>query len=313
MFILHGPTYRYSGEILLSPEIIYVQDHHHDPDHGYAVEALLANSQCDPARHLMVFDHVNIQDHFVNVPTVCLPLLLAAECHEFNQQGIVPDWRSRTHAFNFAINKPRPNRQILLDMVDELSLRDYRHSLCWQSGYGSIAPTHYRLGPERTLEQGILNGSIPNSQTYADLLKSRVFEPTSISLITEPAFYERETIITEKTLMAIWAGTIPIWVGGWRCADFMRASGFDVFDDMVDHGYQSLPGARDRCQRAVLDNQHLLRSITDLSCWHDRLEHNLGLLKQNVFWHQIQQTLERYPMLTDIVRTFRGGMFSDWM
>lgn len=307
MLTIHGPTYRYSGERLRQPEMIYVQDHHYDDQTGYALQHLLDHSLCAADQHLLIFDHVNLQQEFDQYPHVCMPLLLAAETQEFIDQDIGIHWHRRSHAFNFMINKPRPNRMILLDMITDLGLINYQHSLCWKGGYRAIAATDFRLGSESEMERGLRNGSYRNAETYDRLLKSQVFEPTAVSLITEPAFHERETIITEKTLMAIWAGTVPIWVGGWRCADFMRASGFDVFDDIVDHGYQSLGDPAQRCQCAISHNIQLLQSPLDLEPLQARLRHNLDLLLSNVFLQQIREITARRPKLDALARSFRGG------
>lgn len=306
MRLLDGPRYKYQGERLTTPEIIVIQDHHYD-DGGYALQQLLDNSQCPADQHVLVFDHVLRQDEFARYHCVCLPLLLAAECKEFNQQRIKIDWTNRRHAFNFMINKPRPHRLLLLDMVHSLGLSDYRHSLCWSHDHKSIPRTDYKFGDERTLEQGILNGSHANACTYDSLLKRTVFEPTCVSLITEPAFHERETIITEKTLMAIWAGTLPIWVGGWRCAETMRDMGFDVFEDVIDHGYQALLDPVERCRQAVLLNIHLLERPIDLVPLISRLRHNLELLRQNVFLRQVDHLLSSYHQLGCLRDQFRNG------
>jgi len=283
MLKIHGPTYRYRGEILTDPTVIMVQDHHYDPQHGDHLRLLLDNSQCPPNQHLLVFDHVLRQDEYSNHPHICLPLLMAAECAEFNQNSIEPHWHHRQYAFNFMINKPRPHREILLNLVHDLPLDNYKHSLCWSGGYKSIPATDYRFGDEIVLDKGLLNGSYPNAITYKHLLKSNVFEPTAVSLITEPAFQERETILTEKTIMAIWSGTIPIWVGGWKCADTMRDFGFDVFDDVIDHSYQDLSDPINRCCQAVELNISVLRHAVDLTPFYPRLEHNLNLLRTNIW------------------------------
>lgn len=307
MKIIAGPTYRYQGERLSRPEIIVIQDHHYDAESGYALSRLLSHSECPADQHLLVFDHVLRQDEFASYNHVCLPLLLAAECQEFNQQRIAPRWGSRTHAFNFIVNKPRDNRLILLDLIDQLDLASYRHSLCWRQGYKSIQPTHLVFGDERLLDQGVLNGHHKNASTYDCLLRRTIFEPTSVSLITEPAFHERETIVTEKTLMAIWAGTLPIWVGGWRCADTMRDFGFDVFDDVIDHSYQSLDDPAERCRQAVLRNISLLRRAQDLTAYHSRLAHNVDLLRANPFLERVRSLVQQYPDLRPLVNQFRNG------
>lgn len=308
MIILSGPNYRFAGEQLDRPTTIVIQDHHYDHSNGYALRQLLDASACDKTKHVLVFDHVLRQDEFSDYDCVCLPLLLAAECMEFQQQAIPIKWRDRSHAFNFMINKPRPHRQILMDVLLDLELENYRHSLCWSEGYGAIPATDFRFGDERCLSQGFLNGQHTNASTYHHLLKDRVFESTAVSLITEPAFYERETIITEKTIMAVWAGTLPIWVGGWHCADVMREFGFDVFDDVIDHSYQSLTDPRERCRQAVVRNLALLTRVIDLSPFYRRLQHNLDLMLDNIWLHKINQIIQVRPRLSILRDQFRNGL-----
>lgn len=310
MKIIHGPSYRYQGEQLVSPAIILVQDHHFDPESGYALRRLLEASLCPPDQHLLVFDHVLLQDEFAAYPHVCLPLLLAAECMEFNLEQILPVWQQRDCAFNFMINKPRLNRILLLDIIHDLGLSSYRHSLCWAQDYKSIAATNYTFGDEAKMDQGIRSGSHRNSSNYRVHLQKSVFERSCVSLITEPAVYERETIITEKTVMAVWGGTLPIWVGGWRCAAVMEEFGFDVFSDMVDHSYQHLPDPIHRCRQAIDLNRHLLDHPIDLASIHDRLAHNLDLMRRNVFLDRIDKILHVHPRLAHVVKIFRNGLLA---
>jgi hypothetical protein len=116
-------------------------------------------------------------------------------------------------------------------------------------------------------------------------LQSQLFEPSCISLITEPAYTEKQTIVTEKTIMALYGGTIPIWVGGWRIADYMQSQGFDIFSDVVDHSYQTLENPAQRVQQAVELNIGLLQKADPdfLSKYLNRLQHNYNLIKSNPF------------------------------
>jgi hypothetical protein len=101
------------------------------------------------------------------------------------------------------------------------------------------------------------------------------------------AFFEKEAILTEKTIMSIYSGTLPIWLGGWRCADALRQFGFDVFDDIVDHSYQNMQDPFDRCYYAIQRNLHLLQDFDRARDFvqnnRARFESNLQLLKNNVF------------------------------
>jgi hypothetical protein len=296
MIEIHGPTYKYAGEVLDKPEIIVVRDHHYNEvDHCFHVKKLLENSTCDPYLHTLIFDHVLIHDDVLKDYNIILyPALIAKEEREFNQQLIEIDWNNRSCIFNFMINKPRTHRKRLLKLVEELNLTNYTYSLPWiENPFTSLPVTNYMIGTETQMLQGIRSGNIMNWQNYKQLLQKTVFEPSCISLITEPVFFERESILTEKTIMSIYSGTLPIWVGGWRCADALRSFGFDVFDDIVDHSYQDLDDPFDRCYHAIERNLNLLR---DFDLVHkfiqnnkSRFEHNLNLLKNNVFQKIVDQ------------------------
>jgi hypothetical protein len=323
MIELFGPTYRYDGEILTEPEIIVINDHHYDElNHCYHVQQVLENSTCDPHEHMIVMDSMSHDDQLHPYQCVCLPINIAGQSEQFIKQQLSIDWSNKTHVFNIMINKPRPHREFLLLLIKHFGLTSYTHALPWRrininrnglkratnnslyhdiidSTKIDIATTNYAFGTESVLDQGIQNGQYKNSEVYQHLLQKTVFEPSCVSLITEPAFYERETIHTEKTIMAMYAGTIPIWVGGWRLPAYTKSLGFDIFDDIVDHSYQDLPDPLDRCYCAIERNLELLRdpdrAKTFVAQNHARLQHNLNLLTQNVFLTHCFDKINSYP------------------
>lgn len=296
MIKIHGPTYKYKGEVLTKPEVIFIQDHHYDEqDKCFHIQKLLEASACDPKLHKLVFDHVLIHDDLLkSYNIIYYPSFMVREEHEFNQQSIKVDWNKRNCTFNFMINKPRKHREILLQLIKRFNLINYTHTLPWKhNNINSIPVTDYKFGPEVVMDKGIRNGSFKNAETYDKLLKTTVFEPSCISLITEPVFFERESILTEKTIMSIYSGTLPIWVGGWRCADALSNFGFDVFDDIVDHSYQDLKDPSDRCYHAIERNLNLLENFDLVHEFiknnQSRFEHNLNLLKNSVFQKTVDQ------------------------
>jgi hypothetical protein len=282
-----GSQYQYQGQRLEAGEIVFVRDHHYnEQDHNFPIKQLLDNGS---GNYVVVFDHVLqhddvLRDHHL----VFFPSFMARECNEFQQQGIVPDWSRKTKTFNFMINKPRPHRELLLRLIKEFGLDNFSHSLAWRSNpVNDIAVTGYTIGTEAVMDRGVRNGSIRNARTYQELLQKRVFEPSCVSLITEPAYYERETIVTEKTIMAMYAGTFPIWVGGWRIPDYLASKGFDVFADIIDHSYQDLPDPETRCRRALELNIDLLNDLDKIKILnqqcHARFLTNVQLIQQNRF------------------------------
>ena len=299
MIELHGPTYKYTGERLHKPEIIWINDHCYDEeDQCFHVQRLLEAGPCDPQLHTLLFDHLGHDDSLAQYNSVCFPIFLAAECHEYIEQNIVSDWNNKTHIFNFSLNKPRIHRRLLLEEIKRLNLTQYTHSLPWlTNNVNDIPVTDYRFGPETTMAQGIKNGNFKNAHTYDRLLKTSVFEPSCFSIITEPCYYEREAMVTEKTFMAFMGGTIPIWFGGWKNAQSLKKYGFDVFDDIVDHSYETLDDPYDRCIQSLERNLHLLKDfetikkhITDNL---HRLAHNRDLLLTNPFLKQCFQVADK--------------------
>ena len=302
MLRIPGPTYRYTGERIHN-EIVYIDDHCYDEaSQSFPVKQLLVNN---PGDHLLVFDHLGHDDVLAEYPHVIMPVYLAAEVEEFNRQKIQPNWNNKTHCFNFMINKPRLNRIRLLEYVEKEQLTNRLYALPWRhSDYASIPVTDYRMGEEVVLDQGVKNRHYPNALTYQQLLQRQVFEPTCVSLITEPCYLEREIMITEKTIMAIYAGTLPIWAGGWRLPDAMRDLGFDVFDDIVDHSYSTLADPVARLDQALIKNQRLLTNfdlVRDfIAANQQRLQHNVDLVEQNVFLDLVKKQVQGRPQLRGI-------------
>ena len=291
--ILINSLYRYQGERLQEPAVIFVVDHHYDEaTKTWPLQQLLENSICDPYSHTLLFDMHLHDDIFVKYNPLCIPLFCATTVKEFQKENIIPNWTNKTKTFNFMINKLRPHRVALLKLVEELNLTNYTYSLPWQENpFTSLPVTNYMIGTETQMTQGIRSGSIRNSQNYKQLLQKTVFEPSCISLITEPTYIEKEALITEKTIMSIYGGNIPIWVGGWRCADSMQRLGFDVFDDIVDHSYQTLEDPLQRVRNSITLNKKLLSNFEITTSIIKRLQHNLDLITSGVFEKEVEKQL----------------------
>jgi len=291
--MLIDSLYRYTGERLQESTVIFVVDHHYDETTKiWPLQQLLDNSKCDPYSHTLLFDMHLHDDIFVKYNPLCIPFFCATTVKEFQKENIIPNWTNKTKTFNFMINKLRPHRKRLLELVEELNLTNYTYSLPWRENpFTSLPVTNYMIGTETQMPQGIRSGSIRNSQNYKQLLQKTVFEPSCISLITEPTYIEKESLISEKTIMSIYGGTIPIWVGGWRCADSMQRLGFDVFDDLVDHSYQTLENPLQRVKNSITLNKKLLSNFEITTSIIKRLQHNLNLMVSGVFEKEVEKQL----------------------
>lgn len=294
MTLVIDSLYRYSGEILHTPTVIRVIDHHYDETtNTWPLQQLLDASAIDPFQHTLIFD-MNIHDDiFAKYKPICAPEYLAQQVKDFESLHIVPDWTGKNTVFNFMINKLRPHRARLLEIIKNLKLTNFTYSLPWlENTITDLPVTNYMIGSETQMPQGIKSGSIRNCETYKYLLQKNVFEPSCISLITEPSYIEKEALLSEKTIMALYGGTIPIWVGGWRCAEALHNLGFDIFNDIVNHDYQTISDPWDRVEKAIYLNVNILQDFTVNDSILSRLRHNYDLMISGVFKNEVQKQLK---------------------
>lgn len=128
-----------------------------------------------------------------------------------------------------------------------------------------------------------------NHEVFADCLYKSIYHTSATSLITEPNFYEHGCMFTEKTLMSIYSGHFMIWAGGWKSAETAKRIGIDIFDDVIDHGYQYIehPGAR--VVEAILKNLDFLKNV---HLQQDLRNLNILRLKRNL---ELVRNLELLP------------------
>ena len=123
------------------------------------------------------------------------------------------------------------------------------------------------------------------------------------------SYYEREAMITEKTIMALYSGTLPLWIGGWRLPDVMRDLGFDVFDDIIDHSYSTLSDCQQRLDQAIVRNLHLLTDFERIKALtinlSDRFKHNVCLIEQNIFLNRVKEIVAKDSRLQDITKLWQ--------
>lgn len=101
---------------------------------------------------------------------------------------------------------------------------------------------------------------------------SWLYDDTWINIVTETQYTESPGIISEKTVYAFLSRQIPILIGYRGIVEDCRRLGFDMFDDVVDHSYDTISDDGYRWRRALELNQDLLLGDDDLSYLLPRLE-----------------------------------------
>lgn len=101
------------------------------------------------------------------------------------------------------------------------------------------------------------NGNNDNASNFKNKLLS-YYQNTFVEIVTETSYTEKCFNLTEKTLHSIYGCCFPILLCSQGSVAFLRNMGMDMFDDIIDHSYDTIGDPADRLYRAIHDNIDLL-------------------------------------------------------
>lgn len=201
--------------------------------------------------------------------------------HTYN---IIVNMRQITHKFLDQLNQnrntryqclngiPRPHRVRVVNELDQISV----------SG-------HVSLAQERQLHMWPYYPTYfncENEHNYLRLLP--IYGDSDINVVTETVYEERPGIITEKTLFALMSLQVPLLIGYAGMIDHVKSLGFDMFEDVVDTGYDWLPNDV-RAEQAIQRNRDLLINGIDRDALLPRLQAN-----QDLVWQWAEKMIKDY-------------------
>lgn len=98
-----------------------------------------------------------------------------------------------------------------------------------------------------------------------------VYGSCAVNIVTETLYDPWPGLYCEKTLLAMLACQVPIVIGHRGIVGHLKQAGFDMFEDLVDTSYDSLPNET-RLEQALLRNQDLILGKRDLLPYQERLQ-----------------------------------------
>jgi hypothetical protein len=108
-------------------------------------------------------------------------------------------------------------------------------------------------------------GTYPGSSNEENFIRlAQVYGSCAFNIVTETLYDEYPGLYSEKTLLAFLAHQIPIMIGTPRLVEKLRLQGFDMFDDIVDHGYDLAPNDQ-RVEIALESNKQVILNQYDTS------------------------------------------------
>jgi len=103
----------------------------------------------------------------------------------------------------------------------------------------------------------IYNQANDNVTNFNQSLRSK-YQNSFVEIVTESSFSASGYMLTEKTLNSIYGCNFPIILSGVGAVQHLRELGFDMFDNVVDHNYDTISNPIDRIISAIEDNKKLL-------------------------------------------------------
>lgn len=150
------------------------------------------------------------------------------------------------------------------------------------------------------------NGDYPNSANGNNFKNNLInyYRETFVEIITETSCTERCFNLTEKTLNSIYGKSFPILISSTGVVAFLRTMGMDVFDDVVDHSYDSIEDPVDRIYQAVYSNIELLTNNAKTKELWKQHEHrfikNIDFAKHSLYNFYTQRTTGKFHELINL-------------
>jgi len=147
---------------------------------------------------------------------------------------------------------------------------------------------------KKVLELDITNNQLhKNDRSH----NPAIYENTSISLITETYADERPgCFITEKSWKPIANMHFPIWIAQKGIVSAFRHMGYDVFDDLINHEYDTISNCKERWKTAVNSMCAFLGEVEHMNFQTRQKLNNRLLNNQNRFFTKriTQQEVETW-------------------
>lgn len=104
--------------------------------------------------------------------------------------------------------------------------------------------------------------SFTNSANYTKNLVP-LYQNSFVEFVTESVYNFDLAWVTEKFLNSQLGSNFPIWISGKGTVTWLRKHGFDVFDDIVDHSYDTVQDPVIRMQNCVKNNINLFQNYNE--------------------------------------------------
>jgi hypothetical protein len=145
--------------------------------------------------------------------------------------------------------------------------------------------------------------STDNASNFKNRLRN-LYRDSFVEIVSEPVFSSPSFMLTEKTAHTFYGCNFPIILAGCGAVAHLRELGLDVFDDVVDHSYDSIKNPIDRVVAAVESNRTLLTNPDYAKqSWkrcQPRFERNVEVMHNIYSWYE-QRARQRFAETLELI------------
>jgi hypothetical protein len=147
--------------------------------------------------------------------------------------------------------------------------------------------------------------SIDNAGNFENRLRM-MYRDSFVEIVSESVFTAPSFILTEKTANSFFGCNFPIILGGCGIVAHLRELGLDMYDDVVDHSYDTIANPFDRIVSAIESNRRLLLD-TDYAkqSWtlcQSRFERNVSVMRNIYSWYEQRAKTKFVQILGNLSR-----------
>ena len=141
------------------------------------------------------------------------------------------------------------------------------------------------------------NNNNDNVSNFKNSLKT-YYKNTFVEIISETSYTEPCYNLTEKTLNSIYGCCFPILLCSKGSVNFLRSMGVDMFDDIIDHSYDTIEDPAERLEAAIKNNIDLLtNNKRTKELWiknKDRFENNVAFCRERLYNYYSDRSIKLF-------------------
>ena len=125
-----------------------------------------------------------------------------------------------------------------------------------------------------------------------------------MEIVAETTFKEPTLLLTEKTQNAFMGCNFPIFISTYGTVAFLREMRLDMYDDIIDHSYDTITDPVERVYAAIYNNKELLSNNNNTKkLWKE----NVDRVKSNAaFFSQTMYDFYEHRLTTDFDKALRN-------